>query len=95
MQGELNSPEEWAGLPSLDMRPFDIDLGGAPTRSISTYIEIKTIQLYFHAFCNPNIKFFTSHNLVSLVTPGGLINTWNNHYPPIRFSATDRCSLLQ
>ena len=34
--------------------------------------EIKTINLYFHAFYNQNIKFFTSHNLVSLVTPEGL-----------------------
>ena len=24
--------------------------------------EIKTINLYFHAFHNQNIKFFTSHN---------------------------------
>ena len=47
--------------------------------------EIKTINLYFHAFYNQNIKFFTSHNLVSLVTPEGLTNTWNNHYPPVRF----------
>ena len=37
--------------------------------------EIKTINLYFHAFYNQNIKFFTSHNLVSLVTPEGLTNT--------------------
>ena len=32
-----------------------------------------------------SFKFFTSRNLVSLVTPEGLTNTWNNHYSPVRF----------
>ena len=45
----------------------------------------RNIYIYFHAFYNQNIKFFKDHNFVSLVTPEGLTNTWNNHYPPVRF----------
>jgi hypothetical protein len=30
-----------------------------------------------------HIKFYTSHNLVSLAMPEGLTNTWNDHYPPL------------
>ena len=47
--------------------------------------EIRTIDLHFHVFYNQNIKFFTSHNLASLVTPEGLNNTWNSRYSTIRF----------
>lgn len=43
----------------------------------------KFIHLYFHAFCNHNLKFFSSHNSISLATP--LTNTWNNHSHPKRF----------
>ena len=54
-------------------------------RSLDNVDPIKDINLYFHAFNNQNITFFTSHNFVSLVTPEGLTNTWSNHYPPVRF----------
>ena len=55
--------------------------------SLAKEKKVRPLILYFHAFNKniKNIKFFTSHNLVSLVTPEGLTNTWNNHYPPVRF----------
>ena len=52
--------------------------------SLAKENELRPFIYIFMRF-NPNIKFFTSHNFVSLVTPEGLTNTWNNHYPPVRF----------
>lgn len=43
--------------------------------------KIKAINIYFHGFYDQNLKCFTRHNLVSLITPEGL----NNHYHPIIF----------
>ena len=59
----------------LRFRPnfFGCRIFGAPL--------IWTVNIFSHS----NIKFFTSHNFVSLVTPEGLTNSWNNHYPPVRF----------
>ncbi|CAL8237659.1 unnamed protein product [Arctogadus glacialis] len=55
-------------------------------RSLTNGDQIKTINLYFHAFYNPNIKFSTKHTFVSLVTPEGPTNTRNHHYTPVGFS---------
>ncbi len=48
------------------------------------YIIVVVLHLksYFHVICGQSMKFKTSNNSVSLVTPEGSTNTWNNHYSP-------------